>query len=282
MSVTAFIPEIWAAQLQTSLKKALVFGGVCNRDYEGLIANQGDTVRITTVGRPTIAAYTKDSTVIAPETLTDASRTLVIDQAYYFAFEIDDIDKRQAVNGGALMAEAAQEAAYALADTIDQYIVTIFAAGTAAANIVAATSRATSDLCLTGVVDLKTLLDVQNVPTQGRYLIIPPWVHAKLLLQDEFLVADALQGGQGLGNGMVGRIMGFNVMLSNNGTISDTVDDTMVYAGHPGAITLATQIDKVEGYRPQTSFSDALKGLMLWGVKVVRPTAIATSVFSKT
>jgi hypothetical protein len=249
MSVTSFIPEIWSSQLQSSLKKALVFGGICNRDYEGLIANSGDTVRITTVGRPTIAAYTKDSTVIAPETLTDASRTLVIDQAYYFAFEIDDI------------------AAYALADTVDAYLVTTFAAGTAAANIVSATSRATSDLCLSGIVDLKTLLDVANVPTQGRYVIIPPWVHAKLLLQDEFIVADAMQGGRsGLGNGMVGRLMGFDVMLSNNGTVSDTVDDTMVYAGHPSAITLATQINNVEAYRPQTSFSDALKGLMLWGL----------------
>jgi hypothetical protein len=104
-----------------------------------------------------------------------------------------------------------------------------------------------------------------------------------LLLQDEFIVADAMQGGRsGLGNGMVGRLMGFDVMLSNNGTVSDTVDDTMVYAGHPSAITLATQINNVEAYRPQTSFSDALKGLMLWGAKVVRPTAIATSVFSKT
>ena len=113
MAITNFIPEIWAAQLQSSLKKALVFGGsaVVNRNYEGQIANSGDTVHITSITRPTIAPYVKNVTVIAPETLTDATRALVIDQARYFAFEVDDVDMRQAANGGALLSEAADEAA---------------------------------------------------------------------------------------------------------------------------------------------------------------------------
>ena len=78
MSVANFIPEVWAAQLLSSLKKSLVFAGpgVCNRNYEGEIANMGDTVRITSITRPTVASYTTESTTITPETLTDANRTL--------------------------------------------------------------------------------------------------------------------------------------------------------------------------------------------------------------
>src|ERR1044072_6993976 len=108
MAITNFIPEVWAAELLTSLKKALVFGDVANHDYEGDISEAGDTVHIVSVNRPTIGDYVKNVTSINPETLTDAERTLVIDQCKYFAFEIDDVDARQAKGG--LMSEAAMEA----------------------------------------------------------------------------------------------------------------------------------------------------------------------------
>src|SRR5665811_2580045 len=94
MAITNFIPEIWSAQLLTSLKKSLVFAGpgVVNSNYEGEIQQSGDTVRIVSISRPTVATYTKNSTTITPETLTDAQRSLLIDQSKYFAFEVDDID----------------------------------------------------------------------------------------------------------------------------------------------------------------------------------------------
>ena len=285
MSIFEFIPEVWSAQLLTSLKKAEVFAGVCNRDYEGEISQAGDTVHITSISRPTVAAYTKDSTTVTPETLTDAQKSLVIDKAYYFAFEIDDIDKAQAKNGGALMTEAAQEAAYALADSTDLIVAAAMEAGVSSSspdNAIGATSRATSALCVEGVLELKTLLDEANVPSQGRWCVIPPWVHGRMLLDTRFITIDSLNGGQGFRNGQVGRCMGFDMILSNNTTSSDTGNDNCVVAGHPMAVTFAEQINKVEAYRPQGSFSDALKGLHLYGVKVVRPTALATSIFSKT
>ena len=113
----SFIPEIWSAKILGSLKKNLVYAqdGVVNRDYEGEIANQGDTVRIRSVSRPTISSYTKNAT-LTYETLTDAQRSLLIDQAKSFSFVVDDIDEAQA--SGALD-EATTEAAYGLRDTAD-------------------------------------------------------------------------------------------------------------------------------------------------------------------
>ena len=282
MAITNFIPEIWAAQLQSSLKKALVFGGsaVVNRNYEGQIANSGDTVHITSITRPTIAPYVKNVTVIAPETLTDATRALVIDQAKYFAFEVDDVDMRQAANGGALLSEAADEAAYGLADTADSYIWGLMVAGTAADNQIADTLINTSALAVQGLIDLKLKLDEADVPQQGRFAVVPPWYHALLLGSDTFVRVDASGTAEALRDGVVGRAFGFNVALSNNiaaaaGTDA-VVDDYTVVAGHPSAVTYAEQINKVEAYRPESAFSDAIKGLHLYGAKVVRPDALAT------
>lgn len=98
MSIDSFVPEVWSKSLLSSLKKSLVIAapGVVNRDYEGEINDQGDTVRINSISRPTVAAYVKGTTSIVPEQLTTAQRSLVVDQAYYFAFEVDDVDARQA------------------------------------------------------------------------------------------------------------------------------------------------------------------------------------------
>ncbi len=276
MAVNNFIPEIWSAQLLSSLKKSLVFAGpgVVNRDYEGEIQNAGDTVRITSISRPTIGSYVKNSTTITPETLTDAQRSLVIDQAKYFAFEIDNIDIRQSVNGGALMTEAAQEAAYGLADTADQLVAGLYT-GVDSGNAISTTSVTDAAKAVAGLINLMTQLNEANVPQQGRYVVVPPWYYALLLGSDLFVRVDASGSDQALRNGIVGRAFGFDVLVSNN-CVNVTGDDWIVMAGVPGAIAFAEQIVKVEAYRPESAFSDALKGLHLYGGKVVRPDALAT------
>lgn len=282
MSVLNFIPTIWAAQLQSSLKKALVYAGpsVVNRNYEGEIANSGDTVRIVSISRPTVATYTKDVTTITPETLTDAERSLVIDQAKYFAFEVDDIDMRQSRNGGALLSEAADEAAYSIADGVDQYVAALYS-GADSANQISTTSVTTAALAVTMVVNLKVKLDQANVPVQGRYIVVPPWFHGLLLQSTSFISVADSGTSEALRNGVVGRAFGFDVFLSNN-VIITTGDDYRITAGYPGAITFANQINKVEAYRPENAFSDAIKGLSLYGAKLVRPTGIATAIASIT
>lgn len=282
MAITNFIPEVWAAELLSSLKKSLVFGGpqVANRDYEGEVANYGDTVHITSISRPTISDYTKNSTVITPENLTDAGRALVIDQSKMFAFEVDDIDLRQSRNGGGLMSEAAQESAYGLADVADQYVATLFA-DAQSANKIGTVSVTSSALAVSQLIELKVRLDKANVPQQGRYVIVPPWYHGLLLGSDLFVRVDASGTSEALRNGHVGRAFGFDVFMSNN-VVIETGDDYRVSAGVRSAITFADQIAKVEAYRPESAFSDALKGLHLYGAKLTRPDAIATVVASIT
>lgn len=276
MALTNSQVTIFARELQSSLKKALVFAGpqAVNRNYEGEIRATGDSVRIRSISRPTIAAYTKNVTSIVPETLTDAERTLLIDQANYFAFEIDDVDMAQVQNGGGLMSEAALESAYGLADIADLYVAGLYT-GADAANKISTTAITTAALAVTGLVNLKVKLDNANVPNQGRYVIIPPWYHGLLLQSNNFISVADSGTSEALRNGQVGRAFGFDVFVSNNVTLV-TGDDYLVSAGYTGAITFASQINKVEAFRPESAFSEALKGLNLFGAKLVRPSGIAT------
>ena len=283
MALTNSQVTVFARELQSSLKKALVFAGpqAVNRNYEGEIRQTGDSVRIRSISRPTIAAYTKNVTEITPETLTDAERTLLIDQANYFAFEIDDVDMAQVQNGGGLMSEAALESAFGLADVADLYVAGLYT-GAAAANQITTTAITTAALAAKGLINLKVKLDNANVPNQGRYVIVPPWYHGLLLEPGSGFVSVADSGtSEALRNGNVGRAFGFDIFVSNNVTVV-TGDDYLVSAGYTGAITFASQINKVESYRPESAFSDALKGLNLFGAKLVRPSGIATLVASIT
>ena len=282
MALTNSQVTVFARELQSSLKKALVFAGpqAVNRNYEGEIRQTGDSVRIRSISRPTIAAYTKNVTTITPETLTDAERTLLINQANYFAFEIDDVDMAQVQNGGGLMSEAALESAYGLADVADLYVAGLYT-GAAAANQITTTAITTAALAVTGLINLKVKLDNANVPNQGRYVIVPSWYHGLLLQSNNFISVSDSGTSEALRNGNVGRAFGFDIFVSNNVTLV-TGDDYLVSAGYTGAITFASQINKVESYRPEDAFSDALKGLNLFGAKLVRPSGIATLVASIT
>ena len=276
----SFIPEVWSAKMLVSLKKALVYAGpgVVNRDYEGEIKGQGDTVRIRSMGRPTIGTYTKNSTTITPETLTDAQRALYIDQSKYFAFELDDIDAAQSTGGE--LESSLQEAVYGLRDVADQYVAALYT-GAQAANQLGTVSVTTAALAYTQLRKLKVKLDEANVPLEGRYCVVPPWYEGLLLEEDKFVRVDASGTSEGLRNGQIGRALGFNVLASNNAPLV-TGDDYAVIAGHPSAISFAEQIASIETYRPESAFSDALKGLHVYGAKLVRPDAIATVVASIT
>lgn len=276
----SFIPEIWSALMLTTLKKNLVYAqpGVVNRDYEGEIANAGDTVRIRSLSRPTIGTYSKGSTTITPEQLSDAQRALYIDQSKYFAFELDDIDAAQSVGGE--LTTALTEATYGLRDVADQYVAGLYTQAQSA-NHLGTISVTTAAGAYTVLRKLRTALNKANVPMENRYVVVPPFFEGLLLEDDRFVRVDASGSDQGLRNGIIGRALGFDVMMSNNAPLV-TGDDWAVQAGHPSAIAYAESIVKVESYRPQDAFSDAIKGLHVYGAKVIRPDAIATCVASET
>jgi N4-gp56 family major capsid protein len=280
MSIQRFKPEIWSANLLVALRKALVYGGpmVVNHDYEGEIAEAGDTVRITSISRPTIGNYVPNSTTITPEQIQDAQRTLVVDQSKYFAFSVDDVDARQAK--GNVLPQAADEAAYALADVIDQYLASLYT-GVPTANTVGTSG---APIGLTGgtsrfvynqvLVPLRTRLTKANVPTQGRYAIIDSDSYGQLLQDDRFVKVNESGTSDALRNGFVGRAAGFDIYESNN-TPNPTGTVRVVQAGTNAAISMAEQINKTEAYRPQSAFSDAIKGLALYGAKLLRPDNLA-------
>ena len=277
MSVASFVSEIWSANLLVSLKKSLIYGSACNRDYEGEIAEAGDTVHINSVGRPTIATYTPNSTVITPEAVVTADRTLVIDQTKYFAFEVDDVDARQA--RGNVIDGYMTEAAFAMADVADQFLAATMVAGISATNKVnsgTAVAITTGDIAYTQLLKLAQKLDEANVPGEGRWAIIPPWYYALLLDNNKFVnnANPSVKAAMALYNGVIGEAAGMLLLKSNNVPIP-SANQSSVVAGTTAGATYAEQISKTEAYRPQSSFADAIKGLHLYGSKVVRPDALA-------
>jgi N4-gp56 family major capsid protein len=277
-TINNFIPAIWSAQLLVTLKQALVYGqaNVINRDYEGEITAYGDTVKINGIGPVTVGDYTKNTNLADPETLTDDSRSLLISQSKSYNFQIDDIDSAQ--QNPQVMQQAMTEAAYAIARVADQYIAGLYTevAGTNLIGTVGApiVFTAVTD-AYESLVRLGVLLDENNVPEMGRFVVVPPWYHGLLLKDDRFVkAADAASTAARL-NGQVGEAAGFTILKSNNVPYLTITTEFKILAGYNGAWSYAEQINDTEAYRPEKRFADAVKGLHLYGAKVTRPTALA-------
>jgi len=281
MAITNFVPEIWSAALLKNLRDNLVYGqaGVINRNYEGDIARAGDTVHITSFVDPAVRDYTKNGT-ITWDLLTDATQALVVDQADYFAFKVDDIDKRQALNG--FVEETTLGASYNLAAEADEYLAGLMKADALAGNKLGAKILTTPEEAYELLVELRTKLTRSKTPADGRFAVVPPEFYALLLNDDRFIRADASGTTSGLRNGEAGRAAGFTVIESN--TVPSTAvtgppaDTTYtVIAGHSMATTFAEQIASTEALRLENTFGDGVRGLHLYGAKVVRPAQLATA-----
>lgn len=282
-SVDNFIPTVWSAQLLIALKNSLIYcqPGIVNRDYEGEIRDAGDTVKINSIGAVTIGDYVKNADMAAPEEIMDASSMLTITESKSFNFQIDDVD--QAQQKPQVMQQAMQEAAYGLKNVADSFISAKYV-DIAAANMI---GTDVSPITLTDwteayeyLVDLAVVLDEANVPEAGRWVIVPPWYEGYMLKDDRFVKNGTTAGVEKLMNGQIGAAAGFNVLKSNN--VPNTSGTLYkVIAGYNGAITYAEQINKVEAYRPEKRFADAVKGLHLYGGKVVRPTGLALLTVNK-
>lgn len=276
MAITQFIPEIWSPAILSALRDRLVYGAapVINRNYEGDIARAGDTVHITSFADPAVRDYTKNGS-ITWDLLTDSTQALVVDQADYFAFKVDDIDKRQGLPG--FIEETSAGAAHNLAKEVDTYVSTLMAAGALAGNKLGAkTVGAVEGDAYSLLVEFRTKLAKSNTPDAGRFVVVPPEFYAVLLQDDKFIRVDASGTDAGLRNGLVGRAAGFDIFESN--TVPFATGAHTVIAGHSIATTFANQISSVEGVRLQDTFGDGVKGLSLYGGKVVRPANLTTAV----
>lgn len=303
MSLNNFIPSVWSTELLVALRKSLVFGNIVNRDYEGMIANMGDTVRINGIGTITVSNYAKDTDISAAQALTDAQTTLTISQAKYFNFAIDDVDQAQQMPK--VMQEAMSYAAYSVADQIDQYIAgfytdapagsTIGSSGTPTVVTVGTAANAGAGTTVFDyLMQLQQYLTQNNVPKSGRWAVVPAWITTMLGQDTRFtgfntpearmtILTNKLDASGGLSvDAYLGRIGGMDVYESNNahhvgGTLGATGTQDVVMVGHPMALTYADNVVKTEAYRPPLRFADAVKGLHLYGAKTVRPQALAVA-----
>jgi hypothetical protein len=271
MSVANFIPELWAKLIQASLDKAMVYGACCNGLYQGEISGQGSQVHIGRVGAITVKPYAKNSTTVEYETLDSSSQTLTIDQCYYWAFQVDDVDAAQ-VNAP-VITKATQNAAYAIADHIDQFVAGFYddAGITDGLGTDTTPLQINSSNIVTYILKVGRLMDENNVRSEGRWIVIPPFMHEDLVLAD---IATNTGNTGTLSNGLIGHYLGFSIYKSNNVPF-DSCDAFKVMAGTADAISYAAQISKTESIRQITTFADGVRGLYLYGAKVIEPHALA-------
>jgi hypothetical protein len=277
MALSNFKPTLWTGVLMRELEKNLVYGqpAITNRNYQGQIEQKGDSVRIVNVGRVTVS---KGAGNVTYQDVVDSATNLVIDQEAKWGVKISDIDQVQA--DAEVLTTVSQEAAYALQDTIDQEVAALMktAVESVTANLVGTTASPKTDLGTAGnpykyITQLKAKLSAAKVPNQGRYLIVPPWFLALLLQDDRFTKTGSQQAEERLANGLMGRIVGFDVYESQNVPTSSTTN--YIIAGVPTATTMALQLAKTETLRDQNDFRDLVRGLALYGYKVTHPSRLA-------
>lgn len=279
-----FRPTMWSDQLIVDVEKSLVFRNVANTDYQGEITAAGNVVKINEIGDVTVNSYTENSS-LTYQTLNDAQRELVIDQKKYFAFLVDDVATAQAnVN---IMSAAMTKAGHAIADTVDRYLAGLYGqAGVSDTNLGSSSTSQTiyaegngSDGVIGAFTTMHKALDESNAPSMDRWAVIPAWMHSYLIYAG--FVADVspnLKAGNNtgaMGNGFVGNVMGFNVYASNN--VDNNGTQYRVMFGTRDALSFAGQVTKVESGRHSDYMADFVRGLYVYGAKVVRPDHLGTA-----
>ena len=303
-----FIPQIWSGKLQVKFYQSTVLSAITNNDWEGEIKDQGDKVEIRTIPSITISNYSKGQ-ALTSQVPTGGVVELLIDKGKYFQVVVDDVDDIQ--SDLRLMDIFTNDAAQQMKISIDTDVLAGVKNAAAAANQGAAAGALSANINLgdgnatgglTGaklskdnivdkLVEMGQVLDEQNVPEVGRWMVIPAWMAALIKqsdLKDASITGDSASP---LRNGRLGTVDRFTLYVSNllptatgatraaGDAGSGTVKGTYVYAGTNDAITFASQVTKVESLRSQTTFGNLVRGLNVYGYKVIKPEALAEGFF---
>ena len=309
-----FAPEIFSQKVLKFFRRASVAEDITNTDYTGEIENFGDTVKIMKEPTLTVSAYQRGS-VINPQDLADDQITLTVDQANAFAFKIDDIEERHShVNFEAL---ATSSGAYALKRKFDANVLQNLsdAAGIAASAVSGTTLTTTAaagdigtanapinvetdDNGINMMLAMARLLDDQSVPEENRWFVAPPIFYQKAFQAGNKIAEVNITGDQtsALRNGLatVGTLAGFRcykttalnstggidqvTLTDGSATLAVDASENVVLAGHISAMATASHIAKTEVVRSTESFSDVIRGLHVFGRKVLRQEAIVRGV----
>ena len=274
MAISNFIPTIWTETLNRELTNTFIAVNHCCRDYEGEIKGKGSTVKICEVGPVTLKNYTKNSEISAPDTLSDSAITLTIDQSKYFNFQIDDIDKVQC--SPKLMEGALQRASEAIANEADRYVLSL----TSQADVTLRNDDTSLEPAYETILKARQILYENNV-TDGTevFLEVPPVV-ASQILREKILVPTNENSFE---TGYLGSVFGCKIYVTNNLPKSNiTGESAMLYScllRTRRAISFVDQISEIEAYRPEKHFADAVKGLHLYGAKVMYPKEMVKLLF---
>lgn len=306
-----FTPEIFSQKVLKFFRRASVAEDITNTDYAGEIENFGDTVRIIKEPTITVSSYSRGS-VVNPQDLADDQTTMVVDQANAFAFKIDDIEERQShVNFEAL---ATSSGAYSLKRNYDANILTAMASGAGLTGESGAPTAQISDIGTLGtaldiggattpgdtavntMLVMAQALDDQSVPEENRWFVAPPAFYKHLFSAGAKFAEVQVTGDatSPLRNGLVslGNIAGFQcykstALVSNGGTDQVTLSglatdgtENLLLAGHMSSTATASHIAKTEVVRSTETFSDIVRGLHVFGRKVLRPEAMVRGVVS--
>ena len=262
-----FIPEVFSKKLQAKFYAQTMLSEVTTNEYEGEISGLGNKVNIRSVPAVTVADYTGS---LSYADVTSGTIELNIDKAKSYAFKVDDILREQADID--FMNEAANDAAQNMKIAIEQDVFANVAAGSSLTDVNASAANVTASNILGFILDAGQTLDENNIPEDGRYMIISP-AAASLLKQSElrqaYLTGDNVSP---LRNGFIGTVDRFNMYVSNNLATASSVTSGLY--GHPKAIAYASQMTNTESVRLESSFGDGVRGLAVYGYKVVLPTAI--------
>jgi hypothetical protein len=289
-----FIPSVWSSKLNVKFYAATTFGDVSNTNWEGEIKSMGDKVIINNVPDINIKAYTIGMALVY-DVPTPSVIELQIDKAFYFGVNISDVLEYQAKPN--LMDMFTTDAANQMKISIDAECLTAVVTGSAAANIGATAGKLsgaynmgtdaapialTAATILATITAMSSILDEQNVPESDRFLIITPY-ERNLLMSSNLAQAQFMGDSTSIvRNGKIGRIDRFDVYVSNllpkanvnfayDGTANTSAKRHAVMAGHKSAWTFASQINKVESIANHADFGQLIRGLVVYGRKVVKP-----------
>jgi len=296
-----FLPSVYSKKVLNFFRKASVVEAITNTDYAGEISAYGDSVKIIKEPVISVSDYTRGSDTTDTK-LTDQEITLVVDSAKAFKFIVDDIETNMShVN---FKEVASSSAAYALKDSYDAAVLATMFAGVSASapdHIIGADAAAgtggvaetTASVDLLGsdgtgvdAIDLMArmarLLDDQNVPEEGRWFVAPPSFYEELSQSGSKLLSVDFNAGQGsIRNGLVssGKLRGFDMYKSNN-IATPTTATGKVMAGHISSTATANTILSTEVLRDPTSFGDIVRGLHVYGAKVLRDDALVSAFYA--
>ena len=295
-----FLPKVYSKQVLNFFRKSSVVEAITNTDYSGDISGYGDTVRI--IKEPVITVYQYERGADVTKTaLTDQEVSLVIDTANAFKFIVDDIETNMShVN---FRDVATSSAAYALRDAFDEGVIATMFAGVAASSpnhilgSDSATDLAAGTFDGTGNLDIgfasgehdpidvlshmARLLDEQNIPEEGRWFLANPEFYEVLVQSSSKLLSVDYNAGQGsIRNGLVssGKLRGFDMYKTNNIAATSSAAGKCL-AGHISSTATAQTITSTEVIRDPDSFGDIVRGLHVYGAKVLRGGALVSAFY---